>query len=336
MRAPALAIALALGCAGAGGVERLELAESPVALLQRSEEDSLRRLDALGDLEKRQAGGAREGIAVLENLDAMFGGAPALEQRLQGFQGQLVLLDPRSGETSRLVDAPPQARPAGWSPDRSRLLIAGGWRSRRQLFAWERTRERMEIVTSGPAHHVNGCYTAEDRLVAVRVERESLAGAPSRLVASGPGGGVLEPLGEEGLHFAVACSPARPQIAFVRVHPQDGRPHLLVQSIDPLEEPREVAIGGAPVFTPDGEWVVYVAKTTQGQRLFRVRTDGSGRTPLGRGVNDEGYPAVSPDGRHVAFVVTESTRRERVWVRRMDGSGDRPLLTSGDGSVPVW
>lgn len=336
MRAWPLALALALACAGSGGVERVDLVASPVALLQRSEEDSLRRLDALRDLEKRQAGGDGEGIAVLENLDAMFGGAPALEQRLQGAQGQLVLLDPRTGETTRLANAPPQARPAAWAPDRGRLLVSGTWRNRRQLFAWERSRERIEIVTSGPAHHVNGCYTVEDRLVAVRVEQEDLAGARSRLVASGPGGGVLRPLGEEGLHFAVACSAVRPQIAFVRIDPGDGRPHLLVQSIDPLEEPREVAIGGTPVFTPDGEWLVYVARTTKGQRLYRVRVDGAGRTPLGRGVHDESSPAVSPDGRHVAFVMTEPTRRERIWVRRMDGSGDRPLLTSGDGSVPVW
>src|SRR5690606_1332051 len=94
--------------------------------------------------------------------------------------------------------------------------------------------------------------------------------------------------------------------------------------------------GGNPVFTPDGAWIVYVARTTRGHRLFRVRPDGTGRTPLGAGVQEENHPAVSPDGRYVAFVVTETTRRERIWVRRIDGTGDRPLLTSGDGSVPVW
>lgn len=325
-----------LACAGAGGVEKHELPDSPVAALLRSEEDSLRRLDALGDLEKRQGAGAKEGVAVLENLDALFGGAPQLERRLAAFQGHLVLLDPRTGETTRLADAPPQARPAAWSPDRRRLLVSGTWRGRRQLFTWEPARARMEIATAGPSHHVNGCFAAGDRLVAVRVEREALDGAPSRLVASGPGGGPLEPLGEEGLHFAVACSPARPQIAFVRVDPGDGRPRLLVQSLDPPGEPREVAVGGTPVFTPDGEWIVYVGRTTKGQRLYRVRPDGSGRTPLGAGVTEESHPAVSPDGRFVAFVMTEPSRRERIWVRRIDGTGDRPLLTSGDGSAPVW
>jgi Tol biopolymer transport system component len=328
--------ALLVACAGPGGVDRSLLPEAPVALLQRPEEEALRRLDALRDWEKRQGAEAREGIAVLENLDAMFGGSPELDRRLVGAQGHLVLLDPRSGETTRLENAPPQARPAGWSPDRRRLLVSGSWRDRRQLFAWDRETGRMEIVTAGPAHHVNGCWTAGDRLVAVEVESEALARAPSRLMASRPGGGPLRPLGTEAFHFAVACSPAEPRIAFVRIDPEEGRPRILVQPIDPPGEPREVATGANPVFTPDGEWIVYVGATTRGQRLYRVRADGAGRTPLGTGTADENHPAVSPDGRYVAFVVTEADRRERVWVRRIDGTGDRPLLTSGDGSVPVW
>jgi len=329
-------VALLLACAGGGGVDKSQLPDLPVALLQRSEEDSLRRLDALHDLDKRQGADAKQGVVVLENLDAMYGGSPDLERRLAGFQGHLVLLDPRTGETSRVEGAPPQARPAAWSPDRRRLLMSGSWRDRRQLFAWDRGSGHVEIATAGPAHHVNGCIGAGDRLVAVEVTRDSLTRAPSRLMASAPGGGSLHALGDEAFHFAVACSPTRPLIALVRVEPEDPRPRLFVQEIDPPGAPREVAIGSSPVFTPDGEWIVYVGRTTKGQRLYRVRPDGSGRTPLGAGTSEEDHPAVSPDGRFVAYVVTGEDHRERVWVRRIDGTGDRPLLTSGDGSVPVW
>jgi Tol biopolymer transport system component len=328
---------LLLACAGGpGGVDRSRLPESPVALLQRPEEQALRRLDALRDLDKRKGADAKEGVVVLENLDAMFGGQAELERRLQGFQGHLVLLDPRTGETRRIENAPPQARPSAWSPDRRRLLISGSWRDRRQLFAWERETGRVEIVTAGPAHHVAGCYAAGERLVAAEVARESLTGAPSRLMASAPAGGALRALGPEALHLAIACSPTEPQIAFTRLDPQDGRPRLLVQTIDPPGEPREVAVGTSPAYTPDGAWIVYVARTTRGPRLHRVRPDGAGRTPLGAGVTEESQPTVSPDGQYVAYVVTEPSRRERVWVRRIDGTGDRPLVTSGDGSLPVW
>lgn len=331
-----LALGLALGCAGAGGVEKSELPDAPVALLERPEEEALRRLDALRDLEKRQSPSQKEGVAVLEKLDAAFGGAPELEHRLRTFQGQLVLLDPRTGSTRRLEGAPPQARPAAWAPDRRRLFLTGVWRDRRQVFAWDRESERLEIVTAGPAHHVHGCLAAGDRLVVTEVESESLAGAPSRILVSRPGGGAPVALGPAGFHLAVACSPVRPEVAFSRIAPDEGRPRLFAQALDPPGEPREVGAGTSPVFTPDGEWIVYVGMTTRGSRLYRVRPDGSGRTPLGAGVSDEASPAVSPDGRYVAFVVSDADRRERVWVRRIDGSGDRPLLSAGDGSWPVW
>lgn len=327
---------LTLACAGAGGVDRSELPDAPIALLQRPEEQSLDRLDALRDVEKRQGRDAKEGVARVENLDALYGGAPDLERRLAAFAGHLVLLDPRSGETRRLDGMPPMARPAGWSPDRRRLLVSGSFRDRRQLFVWEHGSGRVEIVTPGPAHHVNGCLGAGDRLVAVEVEAEKLVGSPSRLLASAPGTRALRPIGEPGFHFALACSPVRAQIAFARIDPAQGRPALFVQDLEPPGEPREVAAGGNPAFTPDGEWIVYVALTSKGGRLFRVRPDGTGRAPLGAGQSEENHPAVSPDGRYVAYVATDGLRRERLWVRRLDGTGDRPLLGDGDGSTPVW
>ena len=329
---------LATGCAAGGGVDRSLLPDAPVALLQRPEAESLRRLDALADIEQARAGGAptKEGVASLDRLRALFGAAEDFDPRLVQSRGQLVLLDPRTGTSERLLGAPPQARPAAWSPDRRRLLMSGNWRDRRQLFAWNRDSETVEILTGGQRHHVNGCLAAEDRLVVVQLESASLSEAPSRLVASGPGGGALEPVTESGFHFAMGCSPTRPQVAFVRVSPDDARPRLLVLDLDPLGEPVEVATGAAPVFTPDGEWIVYVGITSDGGRLFRVRPDGSGRTRLGAGLHDEGSPAVSPDGGYVAYVIVDRDRRERLWVRRIDGTGDRPLMTDGDGSVPVW
>jgi TolB protein len=119
----------------------------------------------------------------------------------------------------------------------------------------------------------------------------------------------------------------------------NGKDELVAARIDPdadePSEPRVLARGRDPVFTPDGEWVVYSAATSAGQRLWRVRPDGGGRAPLGRGLHEEVHPAVSPDGRFVAYVSQEADR-DSLRVRRFDGSGDRLLLESGDGSTPAW
>ena len=71
-------------------------------------------------------------------------------------------------------------------------------------------------------------------------------------------------------------------------------------------------------------------------RLHRVRPDGSGRTSMGRGVVDELDPAVSPDGRFVAYVSHADGEPDNLFVRRFDGTGDRVLLGSGAVAHPVW
>ena len=71
-------------------------------------------------------------------------------------------------------------------------------------------------------------------------------------------------------------------------------------------------------------------------RLWRIRPDGSGRAPIGRGMRQEARPAISPDGRLVAYVASESRPRRHLYLRRLDGTGDRILFADGDGQYPVW
>jgi Tol biopolymer transport system component len=52
-------------------------------------------------------------------------------------------------------------------------------------------------------------------------------------------------------------------------------------------------------------------------------------------MGDELHPTVSPDGRYVAYVADDAGRRT-LRIRRFDGGGDRKLLDSGDGLLPVW
>ena len=51
--------------------------------------------------------------------------------------------------------------------------------------------------------------------------------------------------------------------------------------------------------------------------------------------HNERDPAVSPDGRFIVYVA-EDNQYQRLMVRSLDGSGDRRLLSSGDGLLPVW
>jgi Tol biopolymer transport system component len=157
------------------------------------------------------------------------------------------------------------------------------------------------------------------------------------LVATPREGGALQPVTPGPSDVFPACSPTNGLVAYVTAA-EDGSTAIASIDLDASDpKPRVIARGVDPVFTPDGEWIVYSATTTRGIRLFRIRPDGAGRTAIGAGAEDEHDPAVSPDGAYVAYVVREAeTERERLRVRRFDGSGDRPLVTSGDASSPVW
>jgi Tol biopolymer transport system component len=52
-------------------------------------------------------------------------------------------------------------------------------------------------------------------------------------------------------------------------------------------------------------------------------------------VLDETAPTCSPDGQLVVYSATEE-HRERLYVKRFDGSGDRILYADSSASHPVW
>jgi Tol biopolymer transport system component len=330
----AAALALA-GCAGPGAVDPKRLPESPLAVLYRNEDLALDRADAIRDLRKRGTPSEKEGVIRIETLDAMFGGTPEAEHRLRALQGQLALVDPRSGDAKVIHGLPPAAKPLSWSPDRSKLLLVGRWREGAQLFVWDRATEQAEIVTSGAHEHPMGCIGDGGRIVAVEARRVAGGWSGSIVAMPRPGAG-LRAVTQGPSDVLPTCAPQGSLVAFVTAT-EDGATAIAVLDLDaPDAKPRVIARGMDPVFAPDGEWIVYAAPTAQGSRLFRIRADGAGRTAVGPGPEQEMDPAVSPDGAYVVYVVTSEDGRERVRVRRYDGSGDRPLVTSGDASSPVW
>ena len=89
------------------------------------------------------------------------------------------------------------------------------------------------------------------------------------------------------------------------------------------------------MFSPDGEWIVYSARRGSGLRTYRVRVDGTGRTPLGETVRNEETPAISPDGKFVVYV-SDHNGLSRLFVKRFDGTGDRLLYDGAAVEWPVW
>jgi eukaryotic-like serine/threonine-protein kinase len=74
-----------------------------------------------------------------------------------------------------------------------------------------------------------------------------------------------------------------------------------------------------------------------GQDILRVPLRGPQRTatPLLAAPYVEGWPALSPDGRWLAYVSDESGRGE-VYVRPFPGPGPRVIVSQNGGSEPMW
>jgi serine/threonine-protein kinase len=116
--------------------------------------------------------------------------------------------------------------------------------------------------------------------------------------------------------------------------PTDGivAPEVLVEH--PGEDVDEV------FWAPDGDWVIYRTGTTPTARDIyarRIRPDTATIAVAARPGIDERAPALSPNGRWLAYVSGE-TGRDEIWVRPFPdvGAGSRRVSPGGSAVEPVW
>jgi hypothetical protein len=345
-RAQLAAIALIGGCASWGGVPDDELPAQSIAIYYRTPEEVRVRAEAA-----RRAGPEPRAVsadaptvvgskahlradadAIGRYLESMFGtdaGVP--ETHL----GRLALLDPRSGDLAFIEGAMRGAVPQAWSRDRGALLFVqpttpGGRDA--QIFEWSAADRTVRRVTVGPPVHSQACYGPGGRTVVTAVEFADRAA--SRIRISQPGGRApFEDLSPGPADHSPTCAPDGSAVAFTRS--SDGADRIWLAAAPFDAAPRRLTPGRAPRFADTGGWIVYTAVSGREERLFRIRSDGSGRAPIGSAGGGEGWPTASPDGRLVAYVASVASG-SRLLVRRFDGSGDRILLASGESEHPVW
>jgi Tol biopolymer transport system component len=141
----------------------------------------------------------------------------------------------------------------------------------------------------------------------------------------------LTHLGPNNGSFFESWSPDGRQLVFSE-YPTNNPGQLWLMNADGSDQHLLLSEPGffdeVPEFSPDGAWVIFRRCGSDGCAIYKVRTDGSGLTPV-----TDFQPAIvdweaeySPDGMAILF---ESFNREGLiaasWLMNADGSGLRPV-----------
>ena len=231
-----------------------------------------------------------------------------------------------------------------WSPDGERLLYVSNREGTAQLYLrWMDTGQTAQLTQlgedpSGLAWSLDGKLIAFSMLV--EEKREPLAAMPSK---------------PEGAEWAPPVKVIDRLIyrADGQGYLKQGHRQLFVLSSDG-GTPRQLTRGpyhhgGNLVFTPDGSSILFSANRnedweydTRNSEIYDVSVqDGTIRALTDRNGPDES-PALSPDGRRIAYLGFDDTYQfyqlRRLFVMNRDGSNSRLVSSALDRDVqaPVW
>lgn len=349
---PGLLAFFGLGCvaglaACVGGVADSELEQPLIALVYWSDEAARAQNEEEADAGYRRP--QKRGVASGDDLGRFLGIGDDGDRgswRVR-FPGRIGLVDPATGTVQRLEVAPAGSVPLDWSADHHQLLYSakaptGYW----HLYLYDVRTQEVAQLTHGSQHHARGALGPAGKLAFTQgrgggkhalMVQGSRAEEPRLLfegvyverVSWSPGGDMLA-LAVEEPSLRKGGGPTRQMLVAIS-------PDAPTQAWPPSEGTalRPLGRGSWPAYGTIGGWFVYTAQVGLTRRLRLMRPDTGARRGLGDSVRDEVEAALSPDGTLVAYIAVEN-RVRRLFVRRIDGTGERMIVTEGMAAHPVW
>ena len=125
-------------------------------------------------------------------------------------------------------------------------------------------------------------------------------------------------------------SPADDQLAIAEVDPQTHRPDIRVLDLkrgSKLRVTSDAATDASPVWSPDGQHLVFRSNRRGLHDLYERLANGTGESTLLLRSGDAKYPTDwSPDGRTILFHTYKRATGGDIWTMNADGSKPQPLL----------
>jgi len=255
------------------------------------------------------------------------------------------LIDVASGQQRPLLAGSGSYFSPQWSPDGTRLAYVAAEGGNPQLYVrWMASGESARI-TGLPDGPDSLAWSPDGRRIAYSMfvpdDGPKLGKAPDKpegakwadplqvidmVTYRADGAGYLKP-GYEQIFWVPADGGAPTQLTFGATH----------------------AGGGQISWTPDSRAILFSANLGKdwerqpvNSEVYRVSINGGAPVALTSRDGPDNSPAVSPDGRHIAYVGFDDRKRSyentRLYVMNVDGSGSRVLTPNLDRSVasPVW
>jgi Tol biopolymer transport system component len=139
-------------------------------------------------------------------------------------------------------------------------------------------------------------------------------------------------VGDPALYFGPRISPDGRRVAVARLDSKTrlGDIYVLAEGGGNQRLTFDEANDLQPVWTPDGQYVIWGSQRGSTSMLVRKRADGSGvEEILHRSEHPLAPDDVSSDGRHMVFRESDPKTRNDLWILPLDGSGKaRPLLNT--------
>jgi Tol biopolymer transport system component len=142
----------------------------------------------------------------------------------------------------------------------------------------------------------------------------------------------LGTIGDPALHFGPRIAPDGRRVAVARLDPRTrlGDIHVLDDQGADLRLTFAPGNEIQPVWTPDGNFIIYGAMQSGRAQLLRKRADGAGADEV---LHESDYNLapddVSADGTYVIFRESHPVTQNDLWVLPLDGSGKaRPILNT--------
>ena len=254
-----------------------------------------------------------------------------------GAYADLYLLEPGSGQLTRLTQGSSNTFPGPFSPDGKQIIFTGFGLTNSYIGLMNADGSQPANLTNADVDEGFPAWSPDGKQIDFTWRRD---GNNEIYIMDAEGKNSLRLTNNEKDDFAPVFSPDGTQIAFVSDRSQgDGIYSIYLMGTDGSHVQRLANIKGSsytPVWSPDGTRIAFRSVQSGSAEIYVINIDGSGLTNLTNNPAEDWSPAWSADGTQIAF----QTNRDGNWeIYVMNADGTEPLnITNNpaDDQFPYW